>query len=64
MDILHIDGKNNIVADFQGHCASSISMDFVQLAADQQSNPEVQAYRTAISSLKIVGVLFMRQELG
>lgn len=33
-------------------------MDFVRLAADQQSDPQVQAYRMADSSLKIDDVRF------
>lgn len=36
--------------------AVHLGMDFVHLAADQHSDPEVQAYRTAVSSLKIADV--------
>ncbi len=60
-DIKHIDGKSNVVADCLSRAtvqAVHLGIDFVQLAADQQSDPDVQAYRTAISSLKIADIHF------
>lgn len=41
--------------------AVHLGMDFVRLAADQHSNPEVQAYRMDVSSLKIADVTLKRQ---
>lgn len=38
--------------------AVHLGMDFVLIAADQQSDPEMQVYRSAISSLKIADVCF------
>ncbi|GAA6090401.1 uncharacterized protein K02A2.6-like [Tachysurus ichikawai] len=60
-DIKHIDGKSNVVADCLSRAtvqAVHWGIDFVQLATDQQSDTEVQAYRSAISSLKIADVRF------
>lgn len=63
MDIKHIDGKSNIMADCLSRAnvqAVHLGIQFVQLAANQQSDPDVQAYRTAISSLKIADVRFTK----
>ncbi len=61
-DIKHIDGKSNVVANCLSRAtvqAVHLGIDFAQLAADQQSDPDVQAYRTAISSLKIADIHFV-----
>ncbi len=44
-DIKHIDGKSNVVADCLSRAtvqAVHLGIDFAQLAADQQSDPDVQ----------------------
>ena len=60
-DIRHIRGKDNLVAD----TLSRANIDFIQLgidfrgmAADQRDDPEVQALRTATSSLQAQDIPF------
>ncbi|KAJ8392314.1 hypothetical protein AAFF_G00076780 [Aldrovandia affinis] len=36
--------------------AVHLGIDIVRMAADQQADPEVQAYRTAISGLKLADI--------
>ncbi|KAJ8378300.1 hypothetical protein AAFF_G00244350 [Aldrovandia affinis] len=58
-DIRHIEGKANAVADCLSRPsvnAVHLGIDIVRMAADQQADPEVQAYRTAISGLKLADI--------
>ncbi|KAJ8358385.1 hypothetical protein AAFF_G00010440 [Aldrovandia affinis] len=58
-DIRHIEGKANAVADCLSRPsvnAVHLGIDIVRMAANQQADPEVQAYRTAISGLKLADI--------
>ena len=59
-DIQYIKGKHNKVADTLSriNAATLPLIDFRQLAADQLSSAEIEAYRTAISSLKLRDVKY------
>ena len=60
-DILHIQGKNNQVADALSRAAiESIQegIDFEAIAASQTTDPNVQTYRTALSGLQLEDVPF------
>ena len=57
-DIRHITGKKNCVADALSRASVSSTqaelgnLDYIAMAADQQ-HPDIQAYRTAISNLRL-----------
>ena len=56
-DIQHIPGKDNVVADCLSRSAINnvtLGIDYTAMAASQVNNEDVQAYRTAITSMKIV----------
>ncbi|KAJ8398569.1 hypothetical protein AAFF_G00420970 [Aldrovandia affinis] len=58
-DIRHIEGKANAVADCLSRPsvnAVHLGIDVARMAADQQADPEVQAYRTAISGLNLADI--------
>ena len=59
-DIQYIKGKHNKVADTLSriNAATLPLIDFRQLAGDQLSSAEIEAYRTAISSLKLQDVKY------
>lgn len=58
-DIQHVSEKNNVVADALSRVGAMAcpTMDYKALARDQQSQ-EVQAYRTAITNLRLEDVKF------
>ena len=58
-DIQHIPGKDNVVADCLSRSVINnvtLGIDYTAMAASQVNNEDVQAYRTAITSIKIVTV--------
>ena len=60
--VLHVSGKNNVVADALSRPAiSAISLptiDFRQLAADQAVSEEIATYKTSITGLRFADVQF------
>lgn len=59
-DIRHVSGKSNAVADALSRIsvsAVSLGIDFRKMAAEQQTDAEVKAQRTAITNLKLKDVL-------
>ena len=60
-DIRHIQGKDNIVADTLSRAnidSIQLGIDYCGMAADQRDDPEVQALRTAPSSLRVEDIPF------
>lgn len=60
-DIRHISGKDNSAADAMSRieinaAAKPIPLNYEQIARDQESDEEVQAYRTAITGLQISNI--------
>ncbi|KAJ8412082.1 hypothetical protein AAFF_G00143490 [Aldrovandia affinis] len=53
MDIQHVAGKDNAVAS-----AVHLGVNYNRVAADQATDLDVQAYRTAVTGLKLVDVMF------
>ena len=54
-------GKNNTVVDCLSRGATNavhLDVDYAQMATDQLSDPEVQAYRTAVTNLQLAEVQF------
>ncbi|KAJ8392628.1 hypothetical protein AAFF_G00073020 [Aldrovandia affinis] len=61
MDIQHATGKDNSVADCISRAVASavhLGVDYNRIAADQAADPDVQAYRTAVTDLKLVDITF------
>ena len=57
--VLHVSGKDNIVADALSRPAISLpTIDFRQLAADQAVSEEIAAYKTSITGLRFADVQF------
>ena len=55
-DVRHISGMNNVVADMLSRpaiCSTQLSIDYEAMAREQADDPDIQAMRTAISSLKL-----------
>ncbi|KAJ8378081.1 hypothetical protein AAFF_G00248760 [Aldrovandia affinis] len=55
-DIQHVAGKDNVVADCLSRSivdAVNLGVDYGQMAADQASDPEVQALRAATTGLQL-----------
>ncbi|XP_035265827.1 uncharacterized protein LOC118223430 [Anguilla anguilla] len=60
-DIQHVAGKDNVVADCLSRSivdAVNLGVDYGQMAADQASDPKVQALRTATTGLQLQEVSF------
>ncbi|KAJ8391890.1 hypothetical protein AAFF_G00083610 [Aldrovandia affinis] len=60
-DIQHVAGKDNVVADCLSRSivdAVNLGVDYGQMAADQASDPEVQALRAATTGLQLQEVSF------
>ncbi|KAJ8362061.1 hypothetical protein AAFF_G00399960 [Aldrovandia affinis] len=60
-DIQHVAGKDNVVADCLSRSivdAVNLGVDYGQMAADQTSDPEVQALRAATTGLQLQEVSF------
>ena len=60
-DIQHVAGKDNLVADCLSRAQFAtvhLGMDYAEMAADQLTDSEVQALRTAESSLRLENVTF------
>ena len=59
-DIQYICGKHNVVADALSRINAAMvpSIDFQQLSVDQATSPEIDAYRTAVTSLVLQDVPF------
>ena len=60
-DIRHVAGKTNVVADCLSRGiagAVHLGIDYARMAADQATDPDVQAYRTAITGLRLQDVAF------
>ena len=60
-DIRHIQGKDNHVADALSRATINAlheGVDYAAIAASQRADPDVQAYRTAITGLKLEDVQF------
>ena len=60
-DIKHVQGKHNQVADALSRATIDFiheGVDYEAMAADQKIDPEVQAYRTALSSLQLEDIPF------
>ena len=59
-DIQYIRGKHNVVADALSRINAAMvpSIDFQQLSVDQATSPEIDAYRTAVTSLVLQDVPF------
>ena len=58
-DIKHLPGKDNVVADCLSRAAVdnvSVGIDYTALASAQMEDKDTQAYRTAITNLKIVSM--------
>ena len=58
-DIQHVAGRDNTVADALSRAtvhSIQACLDFEEMARDQQADPDVQAYRTAITSLRLEDV--------
>ena len=58
-DIKHLPGKDNVVADCLSRAAVdnvSVGIDYTALASAQMEDEDTQAYRTAITNLKIVSM--------
>ena len=55
-NIRHVNGKDNLVADFLSRAFIndvSLGIDFIQMAKAQVESSDIQAYRTAITNLKL-----------
>ena len=60
-DIRHIQGKDNLVGDTLSRAnidSIQLGIDYCGMAADQRDDPEVQALRTATSSLQVEDIRF------
>ncbi|KAL7857065.1 hypothetical protein SRHO_G00159640 [Serrasalmus rhombeus] len=60
-DVQHVAGKDNPVADCLSRAAVDavhLGIDYSRMAADQVSDPEVQAYRSAVTGLRLADVPF------
>ena len=60
-DIRHVSGKDNAVADCLSRVvvgAVHLGLDYTQMAADQASDADIQAYRTAVGGLRLADVPF------
>ena len=57
-DIRHVSGKNNTVTDCLSRAATantvSLGIDYTDMARAQSASLDVQAYKTAVTSLKII----------
>ncbi|KAK0137947.1 hypothetical protein N1851_025823 [Merluccius polli] len=61
MDIQHVAGRSNVVADCLSRAIIDtvhMGIDYAQMAVDQVSDPGIQAYRTAIISLQLADIKF------
>ncbi|KAJ8409249.1 hypothetical protein AAFF_G00234470 [Aldrovandia affinis] len=56
MDVQHVAGKSDVVRAMVN--AVHLGIDYARLASDQASDPEVQTYRTASTSLQLADVSF------
>ena len=62
-DICHIAGKDNRVADALSRTvinsiSTEIAIDYTELAASQENDEEIRAYRTAVTGLKVEDITF------
>ena len=60
-DIRYVQGKNNLVADTLSRAEVHLGIDYNSMATAQQQDAELQAYRTATSSLQLEDIAFGRQ---
>ena len=60
-DIPHVAGKSNVVADCLSRAVAwtiHLGVDYTQMAKDQKTDPDIQAYRTAVTGLRLEDVPF------
>lgn len=60
-DIQHVAGKQNVVADCLSRTFTStvhLGIDYARMAVDQDADPDIQAFRTATTGLRLVDVPF------
>lgn len=70
-DIKHIEGKKNVVADALSraemnsiiNAAVSTELSYENIAHDQANDPEIQAYRTAVTNMQLQDVLLSNSSL-
>lgn len=61
MDIQHVAGKSNLVADCLSRAiteAVHLGLDYALMAAEQATDPDMQAFRTVVTGLQLEDVAF------